>query len=104
VSSTPPREISTTRYAAQYIERLLPPQRLELNVTKSTGVSVRDLTLALAWALHAVGYSPAVNHRAARYLGPRYLFRGRPMTHVLVVIRHRDTSVQVIISGGTPQR
>jgi hypothetical protein len=102
--ATPAREVSATRLATQYIERLLPPQRLALSVANSSGVSQRDLTLGVAWALHADGYQPAVNRRAARYLGPRYLFRGRPMPHVTVVIRHRDTSVQVIISGGTPQR
>ncbi len=103
-TATPPREVSTTVYAAQQIEQLLPPQRLLLNVTKSSGVSVRDLTLGVAWALRAEGYQPAVYHRSARYLGPLYQFRGRPMPHVTVVIRHRDTSVQIIVSGGTRQR
>jgi hypothetical protein len=104
VTATPPREVSIATYAAQQIEQLLPPQRLMLNVTKSSGVSVRDLTLGVAWALHAEGYQPAVNHRSARYLGPRFQFRGRPMPHVTVIIRHRETSVQIIVSGGTPQR
>jgi hypothetical protein len=104
VTATPPRELSITSYAAQRIEQLLPPQRLMLSVRKSSGVSVRDLTLGVAWALHVKGYQPAVNHRSARYLGPRYQFRGRPMTHVTVIIRHRETSVQIIVSGGTPQR
>jgi hypothetical protein len=104
VTSTPPREVTITSYAAQQIERLLPPQRLMLDVRKSSGTSVRDLTLGVAWALHLEGYQPAVNHRSARYLGPQYQFRGRPMPHVIVIIRHRETAAQIIVSGGTPQR
>ena len=86
--ATSAREVSATRLAAHDIERMLPPQRLELRVLRD-GVYERDVTLGVAWALHADGYEPAVDHRAARYLGPRYLFAGRPMPGVTVLIRRR---------------
>ena len=69
--ATSAAELSATRLAAQHIEQTLPRQRLELMVL-SDGVYERDVTLGVAWALHADGYQPAVDHRAARYLGPRY--------------------------------
>src|SRR5487761_1811732 len=94
-AATPAREISVVRFAIQYIERFVPRQRIALTVMTSTGVFQRDLTLAVAWALHVDGYAPAVNHRAARYLGPGYLFRGRQMPHVTVALRHRGNVVRV---------
>ena len=84
--ATTARELSATRFAAQHIERMLPRQRLELSVVND-GFYERNVTLGVAWALLADGYEPAVDHRAARYLGPRYLFSGRPMPHVTVVMR-----------------
>jgi hypothetical protein len=87
-------EVSATRLAAQRIEQMLPHQRLELSIV-SDGVYDRDVTLGVAWALHAAGYEPSVNHRAARYLGPRYLFTGRPMPHVTVVVRNRGVAVRL---------
>ena len=100
--ATPARDVSATRVAAQHIERMLPRQRLELTVSRD-GVYVRDVTLGLAWALRADGYEPAVNHRAARYLGPRYLFAERPMPHVTVLIRRRLTIVRLTPGGSTAQ-
>jgi hypothetical protein len=93
-------EVSATRFAAQYIERMLPPQRLELTVLRD-GVYERDVTLGVAWALHADGYQPAVDHRAARYLGPRYLFAGRPMPGVSVLMRRRVVLVRLTQGGVT---
>ena len=84
--STTARELSATRFAAQHIEQMLPRQRLELSVVND-GAYERNVTLGVAWALHADGYEPVVNQRAARYLGPRYLFTGRPMPHVTVAMR-----------------
>ena len=61
--------------------------------------SRRDLTIGLVWALHADGYWPVVNHRTARFLGWRYLYRGRPLLpEVTVIVRHRYTAVQVLVS------
>ena len=96
--ATPAWELSATRFAAQHIERMLPRQRLELSVVRD-GQDKRDVTLGVAWALHADGYEPAVNHRAARYLGPRYLFTGRPMPDVTVVLGHRGIVVRLTQAG-----
>jgi hypothetical protein len=98
--ATAAREVSATRFAAAYIERVLPRQRLELTVLRD-GVYERDVTLGVAWALHAGGYEPAVDRQAARYLGPRYLFGGRPMPNVTVLIRRRLTLVRVTQGGVT---
>lgn len=100
--STSARELSATRFAAQHIEQMLPRQRLELSVV-SDGAYERNVTLGVAWALHADGYEPAVNHRAARYLGPRYLFTGRPMPDVTVVM-HRQGTVVRLTQGGVAGR
>jgi hypothetical protein len=92
-------EVNATRLAAQRIEQMLPPQRLKLSIV-SNGVYDRDVTLGVAWALHAHGYEPSVNHRAARYLGlRRYLFTGRPMPGVTVVVRNQGVVVRL-----TPER
>jgi hypothetical protein len=93
-AATHAAEVNATRFAAQHIERMLPPQQLELSVA-TDGVYDRDVTLGVAWALHADGYEPAVNHRAARYLGRRYLFTGRPMPHVSVILRGRGIVVRL---------
>jgi hypothetical protein len=93
-AATSARELSATRFAAHYIEQLLPRQRLELTVMED-GIYDRDVTLGVAWALHADGYQPAVDHRAARYLGPRYLFTGRPMLGVIVLMRRHETVVRL---------
>jgi hypothetical protein len=92
-------EVRATRLAAQRIEQMLPPQPLKLSIV-SNGVYDRDVTLGVAWALHAHGYAPSVNHRAARYLGlRRYLFTGRPMPGVTVVVRNQGVVVRL-----TPER
>jgi hypothetical protein len=96
--ATSAREVTAARFAAGYIERTLPRQRLEMTVLKD-GVYDRDVTLGVAWALHADGYQPAVNHRAARYLGPRYLFAGRPMPDVTVLMRRRAIVVRLTQAG-----
>ncbi len=96
--STSAAELNATRLAAQYIEQALPRQRLELLVLRD-GVYERNVTLGVAWALRADGYQPAVNRRAARYLGPRYLFAGRPMPDVTVLMRRRGIVVRVSHGG-----
>ena len=98
---TPAQEVSATRSAAQRIEQLLPRQRLKLAVLRD-GVYERDVTLGVAWMLHADGYQPAVDHRAARYLGPRYLFAGRPMLGVTVLMRSRGVVVRLTPGSITP--
>jgi hypothetical protein len=97
---TPAREVSATRLAAQRIEQMLPRQRLEVTVLRD-GVYERDVTLGVAWALHADGYQPAVDRRAARYLGPRYLYAGRPMLGVIVLMRRQAVVVRLSAGGIT---
>jgi len=97
-AATSAREVGATRFVAQYIEQTLPRQRLELSVVRN-GVYQRDVTLGVAWALRADGYEPAVDHRAARYLGSRYLFAGRPMPDVAVDLRHRQIVVRLTQGG-----
>ena len=96
--STSARELSATRLATQRIEQMFPRQRLEMTAL-SGGRYERNVTLGLAWALYAEGYEPAVNHRAARYLGPRYLFTGQPMPDVTVVMRHQGIVVRRTARG-----
>ncbi len=98
--ATTAREVSATRFAARASSGCCLRQRLELTVLRD-GVYERDVTLGVAWALHADGYEPAVDHRAARYLGPRYLFAGRPMPGVTVLIRRRLVLVRVTQGGVT---
>ena len=81
---------------------MLPRQRLELTVSRD-GVYERDVSLGLAWALRADGYGPAVDRRAARYLGPRYRFAGRPVPDVTVLIQRRLTLVRLTPGGSTAQ-
>lgn len=97
--ATSARQLSATAYGARYIEQLLPPQRLNLSVATSSGIYQRQVTLGVAWALRAKGYTPAVNHRTARYLGPRYLFAGRPMPDIVVDLRHRGIVIRYTLGG-----
>jgi hypothetical protein len=48
----------------------------------------------------AAGYQPEVDHRAARYLGARYLYGGQPLPHVTVVLRHRGVAVRLAQAAG----
>ena len=96
--STSARELSATRLATQRIEQMFPRQRLEMTAL-SGGRYERNVALGLAWALYADGYEPAVNHRAARYLGPRYRYTGRPMPDVTVVMRHQGIVVRRTARG-----
>ena len=100
--ATSGQQLSAAAYAARYIEQLLPPQHMNLSVATSGGVYQRQVTLGVAWALRAEGYWPAVNHRAARYLGPRYLFAGRPMPDLAVDLRHRGIVIRYT-QGGTSE-
>lgn len=88
-----PLEASAARQAARDIERMVAGQRIALLV-KAPGVGyVRSVTFGVAWALIADGYAPAVNHRAARYLGPRYRYAGRSMPLLIVGLRPRGVVV-----------
>jgi hypothetical protein len=84
-----------TRYAAGYIERTVPRGRIALTA-RTPGVGYRrNVTFGVAWALRADGYEPVMNHSAARFLGPRYRYAGRPMPLVIVALRQQGIAIQV---------
>ena len=95
-------DVAATSQATQAIERLVPAQRVEIRVVEPDGTYAREVTLGLAWALQAAGYQPAVRQRAARFLGPRYLYRGRPMPRVTVVEQHK-IRLHLTLSTGPQQ-
>jgi hypothetical protein len=94
-AATSARQVSATRYAADYIESLVPRERIALSVRTGQGVYARSVTLGVAWMLRADGYQLEVDHRAARYLGPRYRYAGRPMLLVTVILRYRGVVVRL---------
>jgi hypothetical protein len=96
--ATPNPVVIATRTAAAAIEQVVPRERFYLLAETSSRIPQRDLTMGLVWALHHDGYWPMVNHRTARFLGWHYLYRGRPLPEVTVVVRREYTSVQVLVS------
>jgi hypothetical protein len=77
--------------ASQQIERDIPSRRIMLSVIAPDDRSRRQLTLGLAYALRAVGYRPEIGVGFwALQLGSIYIFRGKPMTHVTVLMRGGD--------------
>ena len=87
-------EAEATRYAAGYIERTVPRQRIALTARASGEGFVRNVTLGVAWVLRAEGYVPMVNHRAVRYMGTRYRYAGRPMPLLIVDLQQRAVVIQ----------
>ena len=80
--------------AAQRIERSVSRRQLALSVHAATDPDRRQVTFGLVCELDTLGYDPEISHRRwALQLGHRYLFRGRPMTHVNVLIRGGSLSV-----------
>jgi hypothetical protein len=80
--------------AAQRIERSVPRRQLALSVLAATDPYRRQVTFGLVYELDTPGYDPEISQRWwALQLGHRYLFRGRPMTHVNVLIRGGGLSV-----------
>lgn len=93
-----PKEADATRYAAEYIERMISRQRIALTVQAPGGAYMRSVTLGVAFALRADGYEPVVNHRAARYLGPRYRYAGAPLPLLIVNLRQRVMVVHLTLA------
>jgi hypothetical protein len=86
-------EAEATRYAARYIERTVPRERVALTA-RIPGVGyVRNVTLGVAWALRADGYEPVMNRSSVRFLGPLYRYAGRPMPLLIVELRRRGIVV-----------
>jgi len=98
---------ATTKTAAATIERLLPGQRVVLlvedpNPTDPTAVG--RITISLTWALTPAGFQAEVTKgRLARELGSSYVYRGRPMPLVTVLVRGRHSvTVHVTKSSDLP--
>jgi hypothetical protein len=80
--------------AVQRIEPSVSRRQLTLSVLAATNPERRQVTFGLVYALHTLGYGPEISQRWwASQLGYPYLFRGRPMTHVKVLIRGGGLSV-----------
>ncbi len=80
--------------AAQRIEPSVSRRQLALSVHAASNPDRRQVTFGLVYALHTLGYGPEISQRWwALQLGHLYLFRGRPMTHVNVIIRGGSLSV-----------
>ena len=82
---------ATTKIAAARIERMLPGQRVVLLVEDSDRAhptAVGRITVSLTWALTPAGFHAEVTKgRLARELGSSYVYRGRPMPLVTVLVR-----------------
>ncbi len=103
-----PRPGSLIGLAAQRIERALPPQPIALWVSNDQRpalgqLTLGQLTLGIVWALTASGYHPELlSHRAARELGPAYLYGGQRIP--LATVRVRGTRVAVRVRPFSEQR
>ncbi len=81
--------------ASQQIERDISHRRIALTVIAPDSHTRRQVTFGLVYTLNAVGYAPEINNNWASQLGSTYLFRGKPMTHVTVLMRGSGLSVDV---------
>jgi hypothetical protein len=79
--------------ASQQIERDIPSCRIMLSVIAPDDRSQRQVTFGLAYALRTAGYRPEIGVGFwALQLGSIYIFRGKPMPHVTVLMRAGDLS------------
>jgi hypothetical protein len=79
--------------ASQQIERDISSRQIMLSVIAPDNRSRRQVAFGLAYALHAVGYLPEIKVGFwALQLGSIYIFRGKPMPHVTVLMRGSDLS------------
>jgi hypothetical protein len=98
-----PQPGSLIGLAAQRIERALPPQPIALWISNDQRPALGQLTLGIVWALTASGYHPELlSHRAARELGPAYLYGGQRIP--LATVRVRGTRVAVRVRPFSEQR
>lgn len=74
-------------FAAREIERAVPSQPIALAVKASVPSYRRQLTFGIAYALRTAGYVPEIGPGLGVQLGPRYVYRGKPMPVVTVFAR-----------------
>jgi hypothetical protein len=74
-------------FASRQIERAVPSQPIALVVKASVSSYRRKLTFGIAYALQTAGYLPEITPGLGVQLGPRYVYRGKPMPLVTVFAR-----------------
>jgi hypothetical protein len=95
--------LAATRIAASKIEHMLPGQRVALLVQDTHGVLDGRVTVSLTWALTPSGFHAEVTKtRLARELGSSYVYHGRAMKLVTVVIRDGHVTVHVTKAANLP--
>jgi hypothetical protein len=95
--------LGATRTAASEIEHVLPGQRVVLLVQDTHELLDGRVTLSLTWALTPDGFHAEVTKsRLARELGSSYVYHGRAMKLVTVVIRGGHVTVHVTKSAKLP--
>ena len=95
--------LAVTRIAASKIEHMLPGQRVALLVQDTQEAEDGRITVSLTWALTPSGFHAEVTKtRLARELGSSYVYRGRAMKLVTVVIRDGHVTVHVTKSSKLP--
>jgi hypothetical protein len=95
--------LAVTRIATRQIEQKLPGQRIALLVQDARGDLDGRITLSLTWALTPGGFHAEVTKtRLARELGSNYVYRGRAMKLVTVVVRNGHVTVHVTKAAKLP--
>lgn len=95
--------LAATRIAASKIEHMLPGQRVALLVQDTRHGEDGRITVSLTWALTPGGFHAEVTKsRLARELGSSYVFRGRAMPLVTVLVHDQHVTVHVTRSSGVP--
>jgi hypothetical protein len=74
-------------FASGQIERAVPRQPIALAVKSPVSSYRRQLTFGIAYALRTAGYQPEITPGLGVQLGPRYVYRGKPMPLVTVFAR-----------------
>jgi hypothetical protein len=94
---------AATRIAASKIEHMLPGQRVALLVQDTRQGEIGRITVSLTWALTPGGFHAQVTKtRLARELGSSYVYRGRAIRLVTVVIRDGHVTVHVTKPSDLP--
>ncbi len=92
--------LAATSIAASKIEHMLPGQRVALLVQDTQRGEEGRITVSLTWALTPGGFHAEVTKtQLARELGSSYVFRGRAMPLVTVLVRDQHVTVHVTRSS-----
>ena len=95
--------LAVTRIAASKIEHMLPGQRVALLVQDTHEVLDGRVAVSLTWALTPSGFhAEMTKSRLARELGSSYVYHGRVMKLVTVVIRDGHVRVHVTNASKLP--